>query len=281
MNYLKLSIVFLIAVSTNVAQTITNAGDIGSIYNTDVKKFKSIAVEDDFYIYISLPQSYEGTEKTYPVLYVLDGDMAYGMAASIARYLQFGGSIPELIIVGIGYGTLKKNEGNMRQRDYSPTVKTGKEDITGGAPNFLIFLTDELFPHIDSTYRTEKNDKTVFGYSMAGLFGLYTLFNKPETFNRYIVGSPYLLWDNEVIFSEEERASIKFKEINAKLFLSVGSEESEEKYFNPIDEMVSILQARNYEDLNIETKVFDGGTHLNCPPEAIMYGLLSVFSKEK
>ncbi len=281
MNIIKLTIVFLIAVSANVAQTITDADDKGSIYNTEVKKYKSVEVEDDFYIYISLPRSYETTDKSYPVLYILDGDMAYGMAASIARYLQFGGSIPELIIVGIGYGTLKKEEGNMRQRDYSPTVKTGKEDITGGAPNFLNFLTDELFPHIDSTYRTEKNDKTVFGYSMAGLFGLYTLFNKPESFNRYIVGSPYLLWDNEVIFSEEESASIKFKKINARLFLSVGSEESEEKYFNPIDEMVSILQARNYEGLNIETKVFDGGTHLICPPEAIMYGLLSVFSKEK
>ena len=279
MNIIKLAIVFFIAVSTNLAQTITDADDKGSIYNTQVKKFQSISVEDDFYIYISLPQSYEATDKHYPVLYILDGDMAYGMAASIARYLQFGGNIPELIIVGIGYGTLKKEEGNMRQRDYSPTEKSSKPGITGGAPDFLNFLTEELFPHIDSTYRTDKNDKAVFGYSMAGLFSLYTLFNKPGTFNRYIIGSPYLLWDNAVIFNEEERAAIRFTEINTRIFISVGSEESSEKYFNPIDELVTVIEDREYEGLILETKVFDGGTHLICPPEALTYGLISVYSE--
>jgi len=79
MNFLKLAIVIFIAVSTNIAQTITDADDKGSIYNTQVKKTQSISVEDDFYIYISLPQSYKATDKSYPVLYILDGDMAYGM----------------------------------------------------------------------------------------------------------------------------------------------------------------------------------------------------------
>jgi len=279
MNFLKLATVFFIAVSANIAQIVTDANDKGSVYNTEVKKFNSVAVGDDFYIYMSLPQGYEATDITYPVLYILDGDMAYGMAASIARYLQFGGNIPELIIVGIGYGTLRKEEGNMRQRDYSPTVKSGKEDITGGAPNFLNFLTDELFPYINSAYRTDKNDKAVFGYSMAGLFCFYTLFNEPDTFNRYIIGSPYLLWDNAVIFNEEEEASIKFNELDSRVFISVGSEESTEKYFNPVDELVALLEEREYKGLILETKVIDGGTHLICPPEAMMYGLISVFRK--
>ncbi len=279
MDSIKLSIIFLIAASTNIAQIITEANDVGNQFNTQVKIIQSASVEDDFYLYISLPHSYEATDKSYPVLYILDSDIAYGMAASIARYLQFGGNIPELIIVGIGYGTLRKEEGNMRQRDYSPTEKSGKEGITGGAQNFLNFLTNELFPHIESTYRTDKNDRAVFGYSMAGMFGLYTLFNKPETFNRYIIGSPYLLWDNGVIFDEEERATIKFTEINAKVFISVGSEESAEKYFNPVDELVTLLEEREYDGLILETKVFDGGTHLICPPEALSYGLISVFSK--
>ncbi len=279
MDSIKLSIIFLIAASTNIAQIITEADDVGNLFNTQVKIIQSTSVEDDFYLYISLPQNYEVTDKHYPVLYILDGDMTFGMAVGIARYLQLGGNIPELIIVGIGYGTLRKEEGNMRQRDYSPTEKSGKEGITGGAQNFLNFLTNELFPHIESTYRTDKNDRAVFGYSMAGMFGLYTLFNKPETFNRYIIGSPYLLWDNGVIFDEEERATIKFTEINAKVFISVGSEESAEKYFNPVDELVTLLEEREYDGLILETKVFDGGTHLICPPEALSYGLISVFSK--
>ncbi len=229
MNTIKLSIIFLIAASTNIAQIITEADDVGNLFNTQVKIIQSTSVEDDFYLYISVPKNYESSEKTYPVLYILDGDMAYGMAASIARYLQFGGNIPELIIVGIGYGTLRKDEGNMRQRDYSPTEKSSKAGITGGAQNFLNFLTDELFPYIDSTYRTDKNDKTVFGYSMAGLFGLYTLFNKPETFNRYIIGSPYLLWDNAVIFNEEERSLNKIYRNKCKSFYFCWAVKNQQK----------------------------------------------------
>lgn len=279
MKIIKLGVIFLIAVSTNIAQIITEADDAGSLFNTQVKIIQSASVGDEFYLYISVPNSYESSDKTYPVLYILDGDITYGMSASIARYLQFGGNIPELIIVGIGYGTLKKDSGNMRQRDYSPTEKSGKPGTTGGAQNFLTFLTAELFPYVDSNYRTDRNNKTMFGYSIAGLFGLYTLFNKPETFNGYIIGSPYLLWDNAVIFSEEEEASIRFPELNANVFISVGSDESEDKYFNPIDEMVSVLQERNYKGLTLETKVFDGGTHIICPPETIAYGLLSIYSK--
>ena len=59
----------------------------------------------------------------------------------------------------------------------------------------------------------------------------------------------------------------------------MGSEESTEKYFNPVDELVTLLEEREYEGLILETKVFDGGTHLICPPEALTYGLISVFSK--
>ncbi len=279
MNSIKLIILFFILIFANIAQTITDVDEKTSIYNTQIKEFKSVSVEDDFFIYISLPESYETSGKYYPVLYILDGDITYGMAVSIARYLQFGGDIPELIVVGIGYGTLRNDSGNMRQRDYTPTEKSSKPGITGGAQNFLDFLTAELFPYIDSNYRTDKNNKTVFGYSMAGLFAFYTLFNQPEAFNNYIIGSPYLLWDNAVIFNEEERAAIKYAELNARVYISVGSEESTEKYFNPIDEMVSVLEERNYKGLTLHTKVFDGATHLSSPPEVITYGLLSVFSK--
>ena len=76
-----------------------------NLYNAEEKIFPAKSIEDTFHIFISLPTNYVESDKLYPVLYVLDGDIAFGMAASIARYLQIGGNIPELIIVGIGYGS--------------------------------------------------------------------------------------------------------------------------------------------------------------------------------
>ena len=243
-----------------------------NLYNTQKKIMISKEVGDVFDIYVSVPDDYLESDMSYPVLYVLDGDVAYGMAASIARYMQIGGNIPELIIVGIGYGTVNKSAGNERKRDYRP-------EENGGTENFLSFLNNELFPYIDSTYRTIPGERTIEGYSIGGLFALYALFTKPESFNRYIVGSPYLLWDNSSIFKYEEDSPAKIDDKEINIFISVGSEESEGKYYNPVDSLVKKIQERNYPNVVLDTKVFDGSTHLTGPPEVITYGLLYVFSK--
>ncbi len=279
---MKRLIIFITAAfigySTGYAQVVTDAAGKDNLYNTLVKVFQSQIINDDFYLYISLPDDYDQSDKKYPVMYLLDGDVAFGMAASIARYLQFGNAIPELIIVGIGYGGLKKNEGNMRNRDQTISSRRGRPG-TGGAPKFREFIKEELFPYINNTYRAIPDDRTLNGYSLGGLFAMYTLFTEPEMFNRYIIGSPHLSWDEYRIFTIQEEAFEKMDDIKANVFISVGSEEDEEKYFNPIDEMVTLIDEKGYESLKMETKVFDGGTHLICPPEALVYGLVSVFSK--
>jgi predicted alpha/beta superfamily hydrolase len=270
--------VIFIGCSIGYAQDVKEAVSKDNLYNTQVKVFHSQIIDDDFYLYISFPDEYDKSDKKYPVLYLLDGDVTFGMAASIARYLQFGNTIPELIIVGIGYGTLKKSEGNMKSRDYTISPKKGRSG-TGGAPKFREFLKEELIPYMESTYRSNPDERTISGYSLGSLFALYTLFTEPDLFNNYIIGSPHLSWDEYRIFTVQEEAFENMDDIDAKVFISVGSEEDEEKYFNPIDEMVTLIDEKGYESLKMETKVFDGGTHLICPPEALVYGLVSVFKK--
>ena len=242
-----------------------------SLYNATEEYIFSELIADTFNVMVSVPDGYYSSEKRYPVLYVLDGDVAFGMAASIARYLQIGENIPELIIVGIGYGALDKSAGEKRRRDYRPTQ-------AGDAENFLNFLNGQLIPYIDSKYRTIPDDRTINGYSIGGLFALYTLFTKPETFSGYIIGSPSLTWDNYSIFSYEENSFEKIGEMKISLFISVGSEESDEKYFDPIDKLVTQIQERNYSGLKLEAKVFDGSTHLMGPPESLTHGLISIFN---
>lgn len=243
-----------------------------SLYNATEKYVYSELIADSFCVFVSVPDDYYSSDIRYPVLYVLDGDVAFGMASSIARYLQIGENIPELIIVGIGYGVLDKSAGEKRKRDYRPTQ-------TGGAQYFLKFLEEELLPYIDNNYRTVPEERAINGYSIGGLFALYTLFTKPETFSRYIIGSPSLTWDNYSIFSYEENSPGKIGEMKLSVIISVGSEESDEKYFNPIDKMVTQIQERNYPGVKLEAKVFDGSTHLMGPPESLTHGLISVFQK--
>ncbi len=255
----------------------TISGEIGNrssfLYNTTEQNIYSESVNDTFRILVSLPDNYSLNEQKYPVLYVLDGDIAFGMAASIARYLQIGDNIPELIIVGIGYGSIDKSAGEKRKRDYRPTSANGAE-------NFLSFFEEELIPHIDSNYRTVPGDRTINGYSIGGLFALYSLFTKPEIFSRYILGSPSLSWDEYSIFKYEENSPDKILDKKINIFISVGSGEPDEKFFNPIDNLVTQMQERKYSGVKLEAKVFDGSTHLAGPPESLTHGLLSVFGKE-
>ncbi len=243
-----------------------------SLYNATEENIFSELVADTFHIMVSVPDGYYSGDKKYPVLYVLDGDVAFGMAASIARYLQIGENIPELIVVGIGYGAIDKSAGKKRRRDYRPTQ-------AGNAENFLKFINTQLIPYIDSKYKTIPYDRTISGYSIGGLFALYTLFTKPETFSRYIIGSPYLVWDNSSIYNYEENSPDKIGDMKLNIFISVGSEESDEKYFDPIDKIVTQIQERDYSGLKMEAKVFDGSTHLMGPPESLTHGLLSVFGE--
>jgi predicted alpha/beta superfamily hydrolase len=256
-----------------IINSISTSAQSSNLYNTEEQLITSKNVADTFHVFVSVPDDYVTSGKSYPVLYVLDGDIAFGMAASVSRYLQIGGNIPELIVVGIGYGSIDKTAGNKRNRDYRPVEE-------GGAENFLSFFKEELIPFIDSTYRTIPGNRTINGYSSGGLYALYTLFTEPETFSKYIVGSPYLVWNNYSIYDYQEKALDKIGDKKINLFISVGSEESEAKYFNPIDELVIKLQERNYSGLRLDTKVFDGSTHLMGPPEAITHGLLSVFGKD-
>ena len=249
-----------------------------NFYNSKTFSIYSTSVSDSFKISVSVPDSYLENQENYPVLYTLDGDISFEMVTSIARYLEVGDNIPEFIIVGIGYGSLEKNSGNNRQRDYSPTA-VGNDNNTGGADNFLSFLKNELIPFIDSNYRTEKTNRTIYGYSLAGLFCFYNLFTQPDLFDNYIIGSAYLNWDNKVIFDIEKQSAIRTTDISANVFISVGNDEDDETYFNPVDEMVSALQNRNYKSLNIYTMVFNDSDHLSSPAFTITQGLISIFQK--
>jgi len=280
MKVLKFITIALLSINFNtIAQNVIDVEGEANLYNTIVKKFHSSIVEDDFYIYISIPDEYDNSSESYPVLYLLEGDVAFGMGAGIARYLQLGNDIPKLIIVGIGYGELKASDGNMRRRDYTISSVPYSSN-TGGAPKFRTFLKEELIPYIDGNFRTEKNNRTLYGYSLSGLFAVYSLFTEPDLFNRYIIGSPHLSWDSYRIFDVQAEAFEKFTDINARIFISVGSKEDEDKYFTPIDELVTLLEEKAFDNLVMETKVFDGGTHLLCPPEVLSYGLVSVYSTE-
>ena len=245
--------------------------------HTELKIIHSKIIDDDFYLYIKLPNDYKESSKTYPVIYLLDGDIAFTMAWSIVRYLQYGRHVPDVIIVGIGYGSLlSSSEQNMRERDYSISRLEGRS-FGGGGEDYLNFLKAELIPFIDSNYRTKPGVRILNGYSLGGLFTLYTFLKQNELFSGYVAGSPYISNDKEELLQLEKNARDVLKSSDTNLFISYGELEDKNFYVNPIDQFVEKLISSSYDGIRIDKHVFEGGSHFTCPSEALTYGLISVF----
>ncbi|MEL6590718.1 MAG: alpha/beta hydrolase-fold protein [Bacteroidota bacterium] len=187
-----------------------------SLANTAVEKLTSTFNEQEYQIKISYPKSYFANQKKrFPVLYVLDAETNFGGVSYIVQRLIKDKLIPEILVVGIAYNTDYRNFYRLRSRDLTPVkdkdLRMGKNiDPTGGAPEFSAFLEFELFPFIDKQYRTQKEDRAIYGHSYGGLFGAYVLLEKPQLFNRYLLLGPSLWYIRKTIGESSCQYESKF-----------------------------------------------------------------------
>jgi predicted alpha/beta superfamily hydrolase len=188
--------------------------------------------------------------------------------------------MPEVIVVGIAYEGLKWQPDfndvypNLLFRDLTPTYESWAPG-SGEADNFLKFLQDELFPYVDTNYRTDTQDRTIVGNSLGGLFQLYVMFQSPGTFNRYIALTPTFGWGNGVIFDYEEEYAKNHSELPVRLFLATGGLEPGEA--SDLEKLHKILEERNYTGLEMEMIIFEDETHSSVVPAATSRGFRSVF----
>jgi predicted alpha/beta superfamily hydrolase len=242
---------------------------------TQLLTIHSSIVGRDYDLYVSFPRNYRDTTRRFPVLYLLDGQYDFPLVNGIYGDLYYDGFLPELITVGITWGGEHPNYDSLRTRDLTPTSIT-QAPYTGNATKFLACIKGELIPYIDSKYRTDKTDRALMGSSLGGLFTLYTLFHETDLFTRYILTSPSITWDNNVLYSYEESYHTQHARLPVRLFMAVSALEGSEATFG---KFVDRLNSRNYQDLKIETRVLEGMGHAGSKPEGYARGLQSAFSR--
>lgn len=300
-------------------QVTKNRDDAKLMTSTEVRHLWSEQLGQEFRIFVALPEPLV-PDQTYPVLYVLDGNNGFGLATDTARLLQMGMELPALMVVGVGYPveTFTQTMG-LRTRDYTPTPDprfvglmsrmwngTG-EDPSGRGPEFLDFLKTGLKPFIESEYPADPTDATLFGDSFGGLFGIFTLFHAPDTFQRYILGSPSLWWDGQVILDHEREYASDHDDLAATVFMACGSLENArdmvahwrtsggpelenfvEEYLETVGKpqllelmqpFVDSLRGRGYPSLELTSEVFPSETHHSVVGINLSRGLRQVFRK--
>jgi len=253
-----------------------------SLENTEQFSIASENVKGENYlIQVSLPFGYSSSHNSYPVLYVLDGDYAFGLTKGIADLLMIGKDIKGIIVVGISYGKGVLAWSLKRTRDLTPGHDTifAKGQNTGGADNFLGFIQNELVPAINKNYRTYPDSSAICGESLGGLLNSYILWKQPELFKSYIIISPSLIWNNKVVLKQESEFFVNHKELNKTVFIAYGSLDNKEVIISPATELIQMIQTHKYTGLRLVTRVFEGETHMSVPSVAITNGLKTLFKQ--
>lgn len=242
-----------------------------TIPNTNLFTLTSNEVGEDYYVKVFLPENYDEHGKAYPVLYLLDGDYAFSMATDIVTYLQYGKHLPEMIIVSPTYHDRAGPEDggkNQRRRDYSP-FKWGLQPKNPGAETFYRFFANELVPYIDEHYHTDKDDRTIWGYSRSGLFVLWTLFEKPGMFKRFVA-----IDTGFKLFKElEEKYASNHTALEAHLYAGYGKLGGGKKDLK----LLKQIEERNYEGLTYKYEALQGESHFVIPSAGLALGLRYVF----
>lgn len=251
---------------------------------------------------VYLPASYHAaTDKQYPVLWVLDAPLMLRTVIGVQDSLVIGNMAPEMIIIGIGSRSEEGLSGiGRRVMDFSPP---GPDYFPRGlrgdawkelaplpefphlADTFLDFMVDELRPQLAERYRF-AGEHALFGHSAGGMFAAYSLFQRPNTFDKVIIGSPYLEGIRGAVLETEAEYAQNNDDLEASLFIGVGADETEE-YFLAASGIVSstanfseTLRLRRYPSLNLTTRIYSGENHYTVVPRVISDGIRQLWAEE-
>ena len=149
-------------------------------------------------VWVYLPPGYHETTRSYPVLYMHDGQNLFDDATSFAgewgvdetlESLIASGEVEPVIVVGIENSAARISE-------YTPWPSAGFGG--GGGHAYLNAIKFDLLPAIAGAYRVEAGPEhtLIAGSSLGGLISAYAAYEFDDVFGRVGAVSPSYWWDN-------------------------------------------------------------------------------------
>jgi enterochelin esterase-like enzyme len=230
------------------------------------KAFKSSYLPDKRDVVVYVPPRYdEETERTYPVLYLHDGQNLFDGRTSFvpgrtwqvrehADAATEAAEVEPLVVVGI------YNTGDQRLAEYTHEYNWqmggGKADAYGQ------LVTQELMPWIASEYRVRQDREStgLGGSSLGGLVSLYLGLRYPTVFGKLALLSPSVWWNHKSILGYLNEHAPQLWD-RPRVWLDVGDHEGQ-KTLRDVEHLARRLKANGWKPG--ETMHFEkvqGGTH--------------------
>jgi predicted alpha/beta superfamily hydrolase len=239
--------------------------DLGGTNHTAAENV--IVMDEEFYmpqldrhrrIWLYLPPDYDSSGKTYPVLYMHDGQNLFDAATSFAGEWEVDETLNNLydegknvpIVVGIDNG------GADRISEYTPWPNP---QYGGGDGNlYAQFIVETLKPYIDQNFRTKPGrlHTGVMGSSLGGLISHYAGIKYQETFGKAGVFSPSY-WFNDLIYDFTFETG---KSDDMRIYVMGGTNESS-GLVGEMMAMMDTLLATGFAEDEMNLKLAEGGQH--------------------
>ncbi len=214
---------------------------------------------------IYLPDNFESSDGSYPLMLVLDGDWAFRYCVSIVDMIS-PNYLPQMIVVGI--------PNTDRRRDLDP-CRTSDPQAIKDSEKFICFLKKELFVHLEKKYRIHEY-RILVGHSLAGFFTAYILLKDPAMFSAFIASSPVLQNEERLQFLSDRLDEIPGELLSHKyLYFSGGGNEPEELH-EGIRKFDALLHNKENLGLKWDSDIFEGEGHV--PIKGFYQGLMNLFS---
>ncbi|MEO9476994.1 MAG: alpha/beta hydrolase-fold protein [Cyclobacteriaceae bacterium] len=211
-------------------------------------------------VWVYLPSDYQHSKKSYPVLYMLDGQNVFDAKTSFTGEWKVDETLSQLeeagkataIVVAIDNGE------EHRINEYAPFINP---EYGGGEGDKTVdFIVKTLKPKVDATFRTKSRAKHtgIMGSSLGGLIAHYAYFKYPEVFGRVGIFSPSY-WFSPAFFDLTEYP----KGVKApRIYLLAGAKEG--KLGNVVEEttrMQQLMLENGFSSKNIKLSIHADGEH--------------------
>jgi alpha-glucosidase len=257
--------------SSIVDVTISNWASAGSGSNSTTAANVKI-MSTDFYmpqlnrtrrIWLYFPPDYETSGKSYPVLYMHDGQNLFDAATSFSGEWEVDETLNNIdkqgkqvpIVVGI-------DNGSERLAEYTPWPNS--QYGGGEGDKYIQFIVETLKPYVDKHFRTlpDRENTGIAGSSLGGLISQYGSLKYQEIFSKAGLFSPsYWFSDSVWAFTHDIG-----KQHDMRFFQLCGTNESNdvdesEKMVSEIHQMNDTLVKIGFGPDKIFNKIVTGGQH--------------------
>ena len=210
------------------------------------------------------PPSYEASPaKKYPTLLLLDGEYLLDPFEGILKYGSYWDDLPEMIIIAVD-----QNNGETRFSD-SKFDEAGFPTSTGA--EFFEFIGQELYPYIESKFRTLPF-RVVAGHDTTAGFLNFYLYKDNPVFNAYISLAP------EMAPEMEKRVAERLANISKPIFYYQATGESDIAEINEaVTDLDTNIKAIPNPTFKYQNDTFKNASHYSFVTKAIPNALYFIF----